>query len=94
MARPTSTPKHLRNATDDVVAAKLKVNEAYLTVQLLKQHLRSWDKNHENAQSVGHFLRKEMEKMGKDNIRLPEGVSVEDLVARRLSHVDANGNVI
>jgi hypothetical protein len=80
---------------DDVVEAKLKVNEAYLNVQLLKQHLRSWDKNHENAQSLGHFVRKEMEKLGKDNIPMPVGgVNIEDLVNRRLSHVDADGNVV
>jgi hypothetical protein len=82
---------------DDVVAAKLKVNEAYLNVQLLKQHLRSWDKNHENAQpwtlpSQGN---------GKDGqgqrSMFPLGERViEDRRSRsqRISHVDAQGNVI
>lgn len=32
-------------------------------VDLLKYYLRSWDKSHENAQALGHMLRKEMDKL-------------------------------
>lgn len=49
---------------NDVVKAKKNVIEAKLIVRLLQQHLRSWDKNHENAQSRGHYLRKVMDKLG------------------------------
>lgn len=35
-------------------------------VKLLQQYLRSWDKAHDNAQSLGHFLRKEMDKLNAD----------------------------
>lgn len=56
-----------------VVAAKSKVLECTKTaiaykhvVNMLKQHLRAWDKNHENAQNRGNTLRKEMERLHKD----------------------------
>lgn len=66
---------------DDVVTAKEKVIEAKLNVRLLQQHLKAWDKNHENAQSLGHFLRKSMDKLGGINVKNPNYVSYdEDLV--------------
>lgn len=43
----------------EIISAKHKVT-------LLRQHLRSWDKAHENAQSRGHMVRKEMEKLNSD----------------------------
>jgi hypothetical protein len=48
----------------EVVAASKKVVAANRVVELLKSHLRAWDKNHDNAQSFGHMLRKEMDKLG------------------------------
>lgn len=54
---------------EDVIEAKKKVIDTRLKVRLLTQHLRAWDKNHENAQSLGHFLRKEMDKLGTDVIK-------------------------
>lgn len=54
---------------EDVVDAKKAVADAKFRVRLLTQHLKAWDKNHENAQSLGHFLRKEMDKLGTDVIR-------------------------
>jgi hypothetical protein len=48
----------------DVVAAAKRVVAATRVVDLLKSHLRAWDKNHDNAQSFGHMLRKEMDKLG------------------------------
>jgi hypothetical protein len=44
-----------------VVAAKEAVIEKKMRTALLKHHLRAWDKSHENAQSLGHMLRKEMD---------------------------------
>ena len=38
------------------------VIEARYVVNRLKNHLKAWDKNHDNAQSMGHMLRKQMEK--------------------------------
>ena len=32
-------------------------------MSLLKNHLRAWDKAHDNAQSRGHMIRKEMDKL-------------------------------
>lgn len=49
-----------------VVAAKEDVVEARYVVNRLKQHLRAWDKNHDNAQSMGYLLRKTIDKMGGD----------------------------
>lgn len=50
----------------DVVRAKKEYLEAKYHVRLLQNHIRAWDRSHENAQSRGHFLRKEMDKLGKD----------------------------
>jgi len=47
----------------DVVSAKDMFLAAKHNVRLLQQHLRAWDKNHDNAMSRGHFLRKEMDKL-------------------------------
>lgn len=56
------------NAKKDPVVAgfKKEIISAKHKVTLLKQHLRSWDKAHENAQSRGHMIRKEMEKLNTD----------------------------
>jgi hypothetical protein len=50
----------------EVIKAKEEVAKAKFKVRRLQQHLRSWDKNHENAQSLGHTLRKEMDKLNFD----------------------------
>jgi len=50
----------------DVINAKKEVYDVKEKVRLLQQHLRAWDKNHENAQSFGHMLRKEMDKLSSD----------------------------
>ena len=47
------------DAKKEIIAAKHKVT-------LLKQHLKSWDKAHENAMSRGHMVRKEMDKLNTD----------------------------
>jgi|LSQX01.3.fsa_nt_gb hypothetical protein len=49
-----------------VVAFREEVTDAKYVVNRLKQHLRAWDKNHDNAQSLGHMIRKEMDKLHSD----------------------------
>lgn len=53
-------------ADQDVVSIKEDVIEAKYIVNRLKQHLRAWDKNHDNAQSLGHMLRKTMDKLNAE----------------------------
>ena len=50
----------------DVVEMKNDVIEARYIVNRLKNHLKAWDKNHDNAQSLGHMLRKQMDKLNGD----------------------------
>ncbi len=50
-------------ADPDVVQLKEDANNARYAVNRLKQHLRAWDKNHDNAQSLGHMQRKIMDKL-------------------------------
>lgn len=52
----------------DVFKMKEDIIEAKYIVNRLKQHLRAWDKNHDNAQSVGHMLRKIMDKLHGDSV--------------------------
>lgn len=51
-------------ADEDVVAAKTNVIGAKYKKGLLQNHIRAWDRNHDNALNLGHMLRKEMEKLG------------------------------
>ena len=55
-------------ARNKVLDLKTKSLEFKHTVRLLQQHLRAWDKNHENAQNRGNTLRKEMERLYKDRV--------------------------
>ena len=75
-----------------VVDLKEKVNEAKYAVNRLKQHLRAWDKNHDNAQSLGHMQRKIMDKlngdiMGRTNTYGGPGVN-DDLIAETVKAFD------
>lgn len=54
-----------------VVALKQDAIEAKFIVNRLKQHLKAWDKNHDNAQSLGHMIRKQMDKLNAEiNMRI------------------------
>lgn len=64
-----------RKARDAVIEAKYRVTR-------LKNHLRSWDKNHENAQSLGHTLRRAMDKINGE-VRLSNGDTVSKPWFRR-----------
>lgn len=63
-------------AKKEIIAAKHKVT-------LLKQHLKSWDKAHENAMSRGHMIRKEMDKLNTDIVLRNKDDRVSDIVGRR-----------
>ena len=52
----------------DVSEIKEEIVEARYIVNRLKNHLKAWDKNHDNAQSMGHMLRKQMDKLREDTI--------------------------
>jgi len=49
-----------------VVAMKEDITHAKYAVSRLKQHLKAWDKNHDNAQSMGHMLRKQIDKLNAE----------------------------
>jgi len=49
-----------------VVSLREDVIAAQQNVDLLYRHLRAWDIAHQNAQSRGHFMRKEMDKLRTD----------------------------
>lgn len=50
----------------ELIAFKRKMADIKKSVTKLKQHLKAWDKNHDNAQSFGHTLRREMDKLFTD----------------------------
>ena len=49
-----------------VVASEELVIEAKYKVKRLQQHLRAWDKNHDNAMNLGHWLRKQADKLNAE----------------------------
>lgn len=53
---------------DEFLNIQQKVIEAKHVVSMLRQHLRAWDRNHENAQNRGNTLRKEMDRLHRDRI--------------------------
>jgi len=62
-------------ADSEVIEAREEILQAKYKKNLLQQHIRAWDKNHDNALSLGHMLRKEMDKLGlelKNNNISPE----------------------
>lgn len=64
-------------ASDKLAESKAKSNTAVtnlkkncivckLRVNLIRNHVKAWDKNHENAQSMGYIISKEMDKLDRD----------------------------
>jgi hypothetical protein len=51
---------------EDTIKAKKSMLQAKYKRDQIQQHLKSWDKAHENAQNRGHTLRKEMDKLQSD----------------------------
>jgi hypothetical protein len=70
------------NAKKDVgvCEAKKEIIGAKHKVTLLKQHLKAWDKAHENAMSRGHMVRKEMDKLNTDIVFKSKEDRVLDVV--------------
>jgi hypothetical protein len=64
----------------NVCEAKKEIIGAKHKVTLLKQHLKAWDKAHENAMSRGHMLRKEMDKLNTDIVFRNRDDRVNDIV--------------
>jgi hypothetical protein len=56
---------HAKNEPE-VMAAKEEWNRAKLRLKRIQQHLKAWDKAHENAQNRGYTIRKEMDKLNSD----------------------------
>jgi len=50
----------------EVLDAKKKMVGAQMNAKMVQQHLRAWDRAHENANNIGHTIRKEMDKLGGD----------------------------
>lgn len=67
----------------EVCEAKKEIIAAKHKVTLLKQHLKSWDKAHENAMSRGHMVRKEMDKLNTDIVLRNRDDRVADIVRGR-----------
>lgn len=66
----------------EVEATALAEIEAKTVVDSIKFYLRALDKSHDNAQSYGHFLRKEMDKLMSD-IR----VTSDNEIDRRINDI-------
>lgn len=66
-----------------VASFKREIISAKHKATLLKQHLKSWDKAHENAQSRGHMVRKEMDKLSTDIMMKREMNDEVDNIVRK-----------
>lgn len=66
----------------NVCEAKKEIIGAKHKVTLLKQHLKAWDKAHENAMSRGHMIRKEMDKLNTDIVFKNRDDHVSDLIGK------------
>lgn len=68
------------DARKKVLEYKVKSIELKYVVRLLQQHLRAWDKNHENAQNRGNTLRKELERLYKDKVTTPYEDKMDEII--------------
>ena len=72
------------NSNPEVVELAKAITDAKHNVKLIQQHLRSWDRNHENVQNRGHTLRKEMDRLNPTiygNAGASSPVSQDDMAA-------------
>lgn len=77
----------------DVNYVKEQVFEARYVVNRLKNHIKAWDKNHDNAQSMGHMLRKQMDKLsgeiyGNNNF----SSTIDSIVSSTVGSYDETSN--
>lgn len=80
----------LTKSDSEVEMFRRMVIQKKCVVRLLQQHLRAWDKNHENAQSRGHFLRKEMDRLHRDVIKGTPENYLERKIEQLVPEVDPN----
>lgn len=81
-------------ADADVVTLKDEVISARYIVNRLKNHLKAWDKNHDNAQSMGHMLRKQMDRLATDTIygnHGYQGPGVDDEISSSVGSFESSG---
>lgn len=64
----------------DVIATKQDIVDAKYIVNRLKRHLSALDKNHDNAQSLGHMLRKSMDKLNTEIMARIHNVDPREIV--------------
>lgn len=55
-------------ANSKVFALRAEVIAYKHTVNMLRQHMKAWDRNHENVLNRGNTLRKEMDRLYRDRI--------------------------
>ena len=73
----------------EVEEAKKRSIASKHKVRLLQQHLRAWDKNHDNAQSRGHMIRKEMDKLNIDIYKSKQfDADIDSKVSEIIKEVD------
>jgi hypothetical protein len=70
-------------ADADVSNLKEQIADAKYRVSRLKQHLKAWDKNHDNAMSMGHMQRKQMDKLNASIMGQVAGISLNDMLSER-----------
>lgn len=78
-------------ADQSVIDAKNLCVEAKYKVKRIMQHLKAWDKNHDNAQSMGYMLRKEIDKLNfeiKSNNSDFKGFLEEKALERTVRTID------
>jgi hypothetical protein len=66
---------NIQKCRENILTAKHKV-------KLLQQHLRAWDKSHDNAINRGYTLRKEMDKIHGDTIYRSPDQKLEDIIGK------------
>ena len=77
--------------TEKYVEARCKSHpdlvELTAAIKKLKGHLKAWDMNHANAQSFGHNIRREMEKLNSDiRFKADPGVDERIMEILRATH--------
>lgn len=65
---------------NDVSDCRTQIVDAKYRVGRLKGHLKAWDKNHDNAQSMGHMQRKQMDKLNASIMGKVAGVDLNEMM--------------
>lgn len=73
-------------ARQKLMECKARVIEYKYIAKLIYQHLRAWDKNHENSLNRGNTLRKELDRLYRDKIY--ENKTNDDKIDEIIKQVD------